>query len=147
MAAHYLIINLFLVFFLAGTGVVLLSRRREWQRKYLDYRALAEGLRVQSYWRRAGIVDLHSPVFAHDNFMQKQDVELGWIRNVMRSASLEGLLDPAATGPEQVDAVIREWIGTTEAAVNCNTSRLRRHGAPDCTGAPNWPVCGACGSA
>ncbi len=113
VAAHYLIINLFLVFFLAGTGVVLLSRRREWQRKYLDYRALAEGLRVQSYWRRAGIVDLHSPVFAHDNFMQKQDVELGWIRNVMRSANLEGLLVPAATGPEQVDAVIREWIGTT----------------------------------
>ena len=114
VAAHYLInINLFLVFFLAGTGVVLLSRRREWQRKYLDYRALAEGLRVQSYLRRAGIVDLHSPVFAHDNFMQKQDVELGWIRNVMRSASLEGLLDPAETGPEQVDAVISEWIGTT----------------------------------
>ena len=115
VAAHYLIINLFLVFFLAGMGVVLLSRRREWQRKYLDYRALAEGLRVQSYWRRAGIADLHSPAFAHDNFMQKQDVELGWIRNVMRSASLEGLLVPAPAGAAQVDAVIQEWIGSAEA--------------------------------
>ncbi|HEY5780890.1 MAG TPA: hypothetical protein VIT66_03315, partial [Lysobacter sp.] len=68
--AHAVVINLFLVFFLAGMGVVLLARRREWQRKHLDYRALAEGLRVQSYWRRAGIVDLNSPAFAHDNFLQ-----------------------------------------------------------------------------
>lgn len=113
VSAHQVIINLFLVFFLAGMGVVLVSRRREWQRKYLDYRALAEGLRVQSYWRRAGIADLHSPSFAHDNFMHKQDAELGWIRNVMRSASLEGLLEPLAA-PE-VGAVVREWIGTTES--------------------------------
>ncbi len=114
IAAHSLIINLFLVFFLAGMGVVLLSRRREWQRKYLDYRALAEGLRVQSYWRRAGITDLHSPAFAHDNFMHKQDVELGWIRNVMRSASLEGLLVPVQADAPAVDAVVREWIGTND---------------------------------
>jgi hypothetical protein len=113
VATHQVIIKLFLVFFLAGMGVVLVSRRREWQRKYLDYRALAEGLRVQSYWRRAGIADLHSPSFAHDNFMHKQDAELGWIRNVMRSASLEGLLQPLAT-PE-VAAVVREWIGTAES--------------------------------
>jgi hypothetical protein len=113
VSAHQVIIDLFLVFFLAGMGVVLVSRRREWQRKYLDYRALAEGLRVQSYWLRAGITDLHSPAFAHDNFMHKQDAELGWIRNVMRSASLEGLLTaiPAGSG---IDAVIREWIGTNE---------------------------------
>ena len=114
VSAHQVIINLFLVFFLAGLAVVTVSRRREWQRKYLDYRALAEGLRVQSYWRRAGIVDLHSPSFAHDNFMHKQDAELGWIRNVMRSASLEGLLRPVAATHAEVDAVIREWIGTSD---------------------------------
>jgi len=113
IATHYLIINLFLVFFLGGMGVVLVSRRREWQRKYLDYRALAEGLRVQSYWRRAGISDLHSPAFAHDNFMHRQDSELGWIRNVMRSASLEGLLVPVVAGEAEIDAVIGEWIGNS----------------------------------
>lgn len=113
IATHYVIINLFLVFFLCGMGVVLVSRRREWQRKYLDYRALAEGLRVQSCWRRAGITDLHSPAFAHDNFMHRQDSELGWIRNVMRSASLEGLLVPASAEEDQVDAVIGEWIGNS----------------------------------
>ncbi|MDR7134742.1 hypothetical protein J2X06_001951 [Lysobacter niastensis] len=115
ISAHAVVINLFLVFFLAGMGVVMLARRREWQRKHLDYRALAEGLRVQSYWRRAGIVDLNSPAFAHDSFLQKQDVELGWIRNVMRGASLDGLRIPAQAGPSQVEAVIRDWIGTPDS--------------------------------
>ena len=104
---------LFLVFFLIGIVVSALATRREWHRKYIDYRALAEGLRVQSFWRRAGIVDITTPSFAHDNFLQKQDVELGWIRNVMRGASLDGMLHPAATGPVQVIGVIDEWIGTT----------------------------------
>lgn len=108
------LIYLFLAMFLTGMGVVVLTRRRQWQRKYLDYRALAEALRVQSYWRRAGIVDLNTHAFAYDNFLQKQDEELGWIRNVMRSASLEGMLVPVDAGMPQVEAVIAEWIGTPE---------------------------------
>ncbi|HEY0662317.1 MAG TPA: hypothetical protein VGD21_13470 [Lysobacter sp.] len=114
IASRDVVIYLFLALFLTGMGVVLLTKRRQWQRKYLDYRALAEGLRVQSYWRRAGIVDLNTHAFAHDNFLQKQDEDLGWIRNVMRSASLEGMLVPAEEGAPQVDAVISEWIGTPE---------------------------------
>ncbi len=98
---------------LFATGVVIngLAQRREWHRKYIDYRALAEGLRVQSYWRRAGIVDSSRPSFAHDNFLQKQDVELGWIRNVMRGASVAGMRVPAVPGRDGLAAVIREWIG------------------------------------
>ena len=67
---------------------------------------------MQSYWRRAGIVIPGTSAFAHDNFLQKQDVELGWIRNVMRGASLDGMLVPTAADAEQVEAVIGEWIGT-----------------------------------
>ena len=104
---------LFLLFFMIGIVVSTLAARREWHRKYIDYRALAEGLRVQSFWRRAGLVDIATPSFAHDNFLQKQDVELGWIRNVMRGASLDGILHPATTGPVQVLGVIEEWIGTS----------------------------------
>ena len=106
---------LFLVFFAIGIVVSAIASRREWHRKYIDYRALAEGLRVQSYWRRAGIVDITTPSFAHDNFLQKQDVELGWIRNVMRGASLDGILHPTTTGAPQVIGVIDEWIGTDAA--------------------------------
>jgi hypothetical protein len=101
----------FLALFATGVAINGLAQRREWHRKYIDYRALAEGLRVQSYWRRAGIVDSSRPSFAHDNFLQKQDVELGWIRNVMRGASVAGMRVPAAPGRDGLAAVIREWIG------------------------------------
>lgn len=107
---------LFLVFFLAGLGIASVAKRREWHRKYIDYRALAEGLRVQSYWRRAGIIDSDTPSFAHDNFLQKQDVELGWIRNIMRAASIDGRLKPIQNGQPQVNQVIEEWIGDPDHA-------------------------------
>ncbi|HVR80949.1 MAG TPA: hypothetical protein VHF02_02505 [Luteimonas sp.] len=100
----------FLLFFVIGLLITVAARRRDWHRKYIDYRALAEGLRVQSFWRRAGLSMTGDPEFAHDNFMQKQDVELGWIRNVMRQIGLLPL--PDADDPAQaVDAVIEEWVG------------------------------------
>lgn len=100
----------FLLLFAVGGFVVVLANRRGWHRKYLDYRALAEGLRVQSYWQRAGISLTSDVEFARDNFLQKQDVELGWVRNVMRGAALE---TRARGQPDEahVRDVIREWVG------------------------------------
>lgn len=100
----------FLLFFAIGLLIALAAHRRDWHRKYIDYRALAEGLRVQSFWRRAGLSMTGDPEFAHDNFMQKQDVELGWIRNVMRQIGLLPLPDAADPAPA-VDAVIEDWVG------------------------------------
>jgi hypothetical protein len=120
VSAQDVIIYLFLAFFVAGIIVAGMATRREWHRKYIDYRALAEGLRVQSFWRRAGIVDVSTPSFAHDNFLQKQDVELGWIRNIMRAASLDGMLRVAPAGAPEVAAVIEEWIGTPESPGQLN---------------------------
>ncbi|MDA3915268.1 hypothetical protein [Oleiagrimonas sp.] len=102
---------LFIALFAAGVVLDRIARRREWHRKYIDYRALAEGLRVQQYWHRAGVAASESVAFAHDNFLQKQDIELGWIRNVMRAAGLYKLqFDGADT--QALDKVIDEWIGT-----------------------------------
>jgi hypothetical protein len=104
-------IYVFVVLFAAGVWLAWLAQKREWHRKYIDYRALAEGLRVQGYWQRAGIGADESGAFAHDNFMQKQDVELGWIRNVMRAAAVRAAIAPPA---RDVVAVIGEWIGEAE---------------------------------
>ena len=108
-------IDLFIAFFLSGFVLDRVARHRDWHRKYIDYRALAEGLRVQLHWHTAGIVGAESVAFAHDNFLQKQDVELGWIRNVMRAAGL----DPGTSfAPDRVraeiDRAIAEWIGTPD---------------------------------
>jgi hypothetical protein len=104
------LLSLFLLAFLAGFVVFKVGERRQWHRKYLDYRALAEGLRVQFYWSLAGVIDVKSAVFAYENFLQKQDVDLGWIRHVMRNVSLQRSRDQV---PQEawLDWVIEEWVG------------------------------------
>jgi hypothetical protein len=127
---------LFLALFFAGVIVHLIGEKREWHRKYLDYRALAEGLRVQLYWNLAGVVDSVSAEFAYDNFLQQQDVDLGWIRHVMRRASLFRVRG-AQPDPRWAPWVIGEWVGDSSAGGQGqlayyarkeaeNTSRYRR---------------------
>lgn len=100
----------FVVFFLVAAMVHKLGRMKDWHRKYLDYRALAEGLRVQFYWAVAGVTRGMRSKFAHDNFLQSQDSDLGWIRNVMRVAAMECNASPSSD-PQGLDFAIREWIG------------------------------------
>jgi hypothetical protein len=78
----------FLVLFAIGFVVTMLGERREWQRKYLDYRGLAEGLRVQLFWRMAGVEIPPNSSLGYDSFLQKQDVDLSWIRHAMRGTGL-----------------------------------------------------------
>jgi hypothetical protein len=97
-------------FVLLALGVLVAANRGAWHRKYLDYRALAEGLRVQFFWAAAGVTSGNVTKFAHDNFLQKQDVELGWIRNVMRVTGLRCDIAPS-NDPEGIAFARREWIG------------------------------------
>ena len=105
----------FLALFFAGVALHVVGNSRQWHRKYLDYRALAEALRVQFYWNVAGVVDARSPGFAYDTFLHKQDVELGWIRHVMRTASAhrERGVDPP---PQWLSWTIENWVGSEENA-------------------------------
>ncbi|MEO0345550.1 MAG: hypothetical protein AAF229_04780 [Pseudomonadota bacterium] len=106
--------RLFMLGFLGLFGLAIAlgvaARRGDWARKYLDYRALAEGLRVQFYWAVAGVRDENDARFTHDNFLRTQDPSLGWIRNVMRVAGLQVDAHPSS-GVGHMDFVIREWIG------------------------------------
>jgi len=108
--------HLFLFLFFIGVITHLIGDRRQWHRKYLDYRALAEGLRVQVYWNLAGVLETRSALFAYDNFLQKQDVDLGWIRHVMRSASL---LQDRTNAPDVrwVNWVTEQWVGHQENGI------------------------------
>jgi hypothetical protein len=100
----------FLVLFIVAAAIQKFSLERGWQRKYLDYRALAEGLRVQFYLAAAGITSDNESKFMHDNFLQTQDPELGWIRNVMRVAGTRVDAERAAPA-DGLAFTIREWIG------------------------------------
>ncbi len=100
----------FLGFFVLATAVHTFGKRRSWHRKYLDYRTLAEGLRVQLYWSAAGVTSGSKSKYTHDTFLQSQDPDLGWIRNVMRVAGTEC---DASDYQEQagLDFTLREWLG------------------------------------
>jgi len=88
-----------------------LAEARQWHRKYLDYRALAEGLRVQRYWTMAGVEGTSNTAYAYDNILQKQDVELVWIRHVMRNA-LVYRERPLRRTSEDLQLAIEDWIGS-----------------------------------
>lgn len=117
----YLVL-VFLALFFSGVALHVTGERREWHRKYLDYRALAEGLRVQLYWNLAGVVDATSAEFAYDNFLQQQDVDLGWVRHVMRRASLDRLRGRVPP-PAWLDWVIGQWIGGPGSGTGNGTGR------------------------
>jgi hypothetical protein len=70
----------YLVCFALLTLILVWHRRLDAQGRYLDYRALAEGLRVQYYWRLAGLTDN-----ASSSYLRKQLDELRWIREALRA--------------------------------------------------------------
>lgn len=100
----------FLLFFVVSAAMHFQADRQGWRRKYLDYRTLAEGLRVQFYWAVAGVGHENESKYAHDNFLQTQDPELGWIRNIMRVAGTRCDAEKI-TSRTGLDFVLREWIG------------------------------------
>ena len=56
------------------------ARRHDYQNKYQDYRALAEGMRVQFFWGVAGL-----RLSAADHYLRKQRSELDWICSAIRA--------------------------------------------------------------
>jgi hypothetical protein len=69
-------------------GVTLLGAYlfRQWEldTQHVDYRAIAEGLRVRFFWKLAGIKDSVA-----DHYLGKQRSELDWIRNGFRGWRME----------------------------------------------------------
>jgi hypothetical protein len=61
-----------------------LFRRWELDTQHVDYRAIAEGLRVRFFWKLAGIRDSVA-----DHYLGKQRTELDWIRNGFRGWKME----------------------------------------------------------
>jgi hypothetical protein len=76
--------------FATATIFYLYGLRARFDKRYQDYRALAEGLRVQMYWREAGI---DAAVAAH--YLRKQKSELDWIRDAIRSSRVLADGEPA----------------------------------------------------
>jgi len=125
----------YLIFVLAIFIVFGFERISGWKRKYLDYRVLAEALRVQFYWSLASVRSNRAHRFCHDSFHERRDLELGWIRNVMRYTGRSVDAHPHAD-KSKVDLVIKYWIGNdnegqrnyylSKASMSTDRQRLTR---------------------
>ena len=109
----------YLAAFASLTVILLWQRRRDVQGRYLDYRALAEGLRVQFYWRLAGLPDS-----ASSSYLRKQLDELRWIREALRAAA--ALPPPQTAHPE---LALKHWVGgqANYYADRAHSQRRRLH--------------------
>ena len=98
-------------------GMFAWARRGDWEGRYLDDRALAEALRVQFFWRWAGLSDC-----AAEHYLRHLRGELGWIRQAARTCFLltsESQPRQSATPPsntmepgsdESLNSVLRHWV-------------------------------------
>lgn len=77
------------------------AQRLDYQNKYQDYRAIAEGLRVQFFWRLAGLDGS-----AAEYYLLKQTSELDWIRNVIAACGIRA----APAGRDRMPLVVQRWI-------------------------------------
>ncbi len=92
----------------------MIAHRQDYQSKYLDYRALAEGLRIQFFWRLAGLSES-----AADFYMRRQRSVLDWIRDAVRNwaftaahTSRESGTAATATGKlaHNLELVHKHWV-------------------------------------
>jgi FtsH-binding integral membrane protein len=90
----------YLLCFALLTLILFWHRRLDAQGRYLDYRALAEGLRVQYYWRLAGLTDNTSA-----SYLRKQLDELRWIREALRATGAAP--PPSSARPE---LALKRWV-------------------------------------
>lgn len=72
-------------FLFAFAGLLIFSylgffyvKQKDFERKFMDYRALAEGLRVQFFWKLGGVEE---SVLAY--YLHKHQGDMGWIRSVL----------------------------------------------------------------
>jgi len=84
------------------------SQKQRYQGRHLDYRALAEALRVQFFWMVAELPDSVA-----DHYLRHFRSELDWIRQAVRACVLVSGGHHLATTGAQLDVVDRfEWIST-----------------------------------
>jgi len=91
------------------TGIAMLiyrrARRADYQNRYQDYRGLAEGLRVQFFWRLAGVDECVA-----DHYLGRHRYELQWIRNACRSSLVAANCPLGRRDDDTAQVVLDRWI-------------------------------------
>jgi len=95
----------YIAIFAIAYCVFFFGLSRQYERNFLEYRALAEGLRVQLYWLLLGF-----DAQAADYYLRRQRTELDWIRVAIRNCVLPIARPPATSPVEHVELVSKMWV-------------------------------------
>lgn len=82
--------------------------------RFVNYRAIAEGLRVQKFWYAADILGKDNlPAQVQDYYLRRQKGEIEWVRYVIRSINLMAITGFDASGADEhaVKQIADEWLG------------------------------------
>ncbi|MEI6208047.1 MAG: hypothetical protein WCP20_14795 [Desulfuromonadales bacterium] len=94
----------YLLFLGLAYGIYSITHRQGAPEKFLDYRALAEGMRVSLFWQLAGVSENPASFY-----LSKQQSELNWIRYAVKTWNLLA------------------YRGCAETAAPCNLSAIREY--------------------
>jgi hypothetical protein len=93
--------------FLAVAFIVFaIAKRTDYENRYQDYRAIAEALRVQYAWCRAGL----RKRLVEASYLQMQQSELEWIRLALRTAYLITGVGTTSSGDSPAHLECARWI-------------------------------------
>jgi len=109
----------------AMAGSVWCVRRRRYDTLFLEYRALAEAMRVLFFWRIAGVAQ---PAWLC--YLAKHSGVVHWVRHAVRTTQFRhDAAAPALPGiapPDGLAVARRDWV---EAQIDYYRAALDRHGA------------------
>jgi len=116
---NYLLLIYGILFTLFAIFFKFLNVFRGYHQKYVDYRVLAEGLRILFFMRMAG---LHE--YPEDYYLKKHRINFRWGRDIMRSANI---FDPQPD--PDFSTIEKYWINTEldfyRTKVSENNRKLR----------------------
>jgi Flp pilus assembly protein TadB len=122
-----LLIVVYVACLIAAYGFYVWSRRSHHEQRFQDYRALAEALRVQRYWRS---VDIEACVA--EFYLRRQQSELEWIRRALATWHTWDDDQPVQAKPQaeplasRLERVTQEWVDGQCRYYERNTRRNRR---------------------
>ncbi|OPX91640.1 MAG: hypothetical protein A4E53_00678 [Pelotomaculum sp. PtaB.Bin104] len=103
-------------------------KKRGYENKYLDYRALAEGLRIQLFWKITG---LKEDVTRY--YLRKQKSELDWVRKGIESVTflnqktgLTGRTDSKLISKSDYWMAYKHWVAEQRNYFEKSANRDRR---------------------
>lgn len=97
--------------------IVLFARWFKYHDRYVEYRALAEGLRVQNAWYRGRVTESDGELAQVQNhYLTRQRGRIDWIRQALRNLNLLAISDGIKPGidREELEAAAADWLGRAD---------------------------------